>query len=168
MGYTTDFEGEFHLDKQLDKETKDYLLKFSKTRRMKRSFPNDEFGVDGEFFVGGTGDFGQDRDDSVVDSNLPPSTQPSLWCQWIPNEDGTIIIWDGNEKFYHYIEWIEYICNSFLTPKGYYLNGVVHWMGEEREDIGTIHILNNKIYTKEGGHFKSLVPNSIDFIKSKT
>ena len=86
MGYTTDFEGEFKLDKPLDAETKEFLEKLSDTRRMKRTFPNDEYGVDGEFYVD------DEAKDSVVEINSPPSTQPSLWCQWIPNDDGSKII----------------------------------------------------------------------------
>lgn len=37
MGYTTEFEGCFVLDKPLTKEEADYLLKLSDTRRMKRN-----------------------------------------------------------------------------------------------------------------------------------
>jgi len=36
MGYTTESEGAFHLDRPLDGEHWKYLMKFSRTRRMKR------------------------------------------------------------------------------------------------------------------------------------
>ena len=170
MGYTTDFKGKFKVmfkgePKALDKETKEYLVKFSETRRMIRKFPKNEYGVDGEFYVGGKGFMGQDADKSVVDHNRPPSTQPALWCQWTPSKDGKYLQWDGGEKFYSYVEWLEYILKNFLTPKGYSLEGVVHWVGEDDEDIGTIHATDGKVLTKQGVHAKSLVENSVKFIK---
>lgn len=148
MGYTTDFAGEFKLNRQLDTETANYLRKFAETRRMKRKLPL-EYGVEGEFYVDGTGYAGQGHEDNVIDHNSPPSTQPGLWCQWIPNEDGTAIVWDGGEKFYDYVEWIEYIIKNFLAPKGYVLNGDVQWQGEDAGDVGVISIKDNVVRTKK-------------------
>ncbi len=144
MGYTTDFSGQFELDKPLAPKMKKFLTMFNETRRMKRNV-DEAFGIDGEFFVFGTGSFGQDRDDSIVDYNQQPSTQPSLWCQWVPNEDGTAIEWDGGEKFYAYSEWLFYIINKILAPNGYTLNGTVIWQGEETGDVGKIHVVNNVV-----------------------
>ena len=98
-----------------------------------------EYGVEGEFYV-------KDDDKGVTHRNDPPSTQPSLWCQWISNELGTEIEWDGNEKFYNYVEWLQYIIN-WLTPRGYVLNGEVQWRGEDFNDIGTIIVENNVLRT---------------------
>jgi len=95
--------------------------------------------------VDGSGYAGQDHEDNVIDHNRPPSTQPSLWCQWRPNEEGDAIEWDGGEKFYEYIPWITYIIKSILAPKGYVLNGDVKWRGEEWEDTGTISIVENQV-----------------------
>lgn len=144
MGYTTEFFGSFKLDKRLDNDLKDYLIKFNQTRRMKRRLPP-EFGKDGEFYVDGGGYMGQDREPSVVDFNTPPGVQPSLWCQWVPNEDGTEIIWDGGEKFYHYTEWLHYLIVNFIGPEGYILNGTVRFQGEDETDKGTILVANNTI-----------------------
>ena len=127
MGYTTDFKGGFEINKPLSEELKNYLTKFSETRRMKRKL-DDKFGVEGEFYVDGGGFVGQDRESNIIDYNSPPKTQAGLWCQWIPNEDGTEIVWDGGEKFYKYVEWLEYIIKNFLEPEGYVLNGdVLFW-----------------------------------------
>jgi hypothetical protein len=98
--------------------------------------------------VGGKEDFGQGQDDSIVNYNTPPSGQPSLWCQWVPNENGTAIEWDGGEKFYEYVDWIEYLISNFLAPWGYVLNGEVEWSGEDRDDRGMIIIDNNIVTTK--------------------
>lgn len=148
MGYTTDFNGQFNLNKQLSPKMQQYLKLFNETRRMKRS-TDEAFGVQGEFFVFGGGDFGQDHEPNIIDFNQQPSTQPSLWCQWTPTEDGMGIEWDGGEKFYSYTEWLVYLIHKVLAPNGYVLNGVVEWDGEERGDIGEIIVENNRVYTQE-------------------
>ena len=144
MGYTTDFSGRFELDKPLAPKMKKFLTMFNETRRMKRNV-DEAFGYDGEFFVFGTGSYGQDHDSTIVDFNQQPSTQPSLWCQWVPNEDGTAIEWDGGEKFYAYSEWLFYLITKILAPNGYTLNGTVIWQGEETGDVGKIHVVNNVV-----------------------
>ena len=75
---------------------------------------------------------------------------PSYYCQWIPTKDGKYLEWDENEKFYNYIQWLEYIIENILKPKGYILNGEVTWEGEESPDFGKIIIKNNVIETKQG------------------
>jgi hypothetical protein len=164
MGYTTDFEGKFLLDPPLSQEHQDYLTAFSETRRMcrdvellktmddpKRSAVELPLGEQGEFYVGseGHGFMGQGRDVSIVDYNCPPRTQPSLWCQWLPSEDGEAIIWDGGEKFYCYVGWIEYIIKNFLNRWGYKINGEVRWRGENFQDLGMIAITNNTVEVLE-------------------
>jgi hypothetical protein len=166
MGYTTDFNGEFNLDKPLTSAHKAYLEKFNETRRMKRKqAPTAKrpdpirvdaglpIGKEGAYFVGEGGDYGQGEgcgNDIIglVDYNTPPSGQPSLWCQWVPNEDGTSIVWDGGEKFYEYIDWIEYLVENFIKPWGYTLNGEVEWYGEDANDRGMIVVDNNVVKTK--------------------
>jgi hypothetical protein len=164
MGYTTDFSGQFTLDKPLAANHLAYLQKFAETRRMKRNATItatredntrilagiSDVGVDAEFFVGAGGMAGQESTGDVVDYNRPPSTQPGLWCQWIPTSDGTAIEWDGGEKFYDYVEWIEYLIANFFKPWGYVLNGSVEWSGEDREDVGVIEIANNEVNVKQG------------------
>jgi hypothetical protein len=161
MGYDTTFEGWFDLNKPLTEAHKNYLNRFSKTRRMKRdeakaaeledpireavSLP---VGPEGCYFVGAGGLYGQDKDESVIEYNYPPSNQPGLWCQWIPNEDGTQIRWDEGEKFYSYVKWLEYMIKHLLNPWGYTLNGKVRWQGEDMYDLGTITVKNNKVTTK--------------------
>lgn len=157
MGYTTYFDGEFRLDRPLSVEHAAYLTAFASTRRMARDAKAAEarpdplraatglpVGEEGGYFVGegfrgqGLGSVGSRSRSDVIDHNTPPSGQPGLWCQWIPNEDGTTIGWDEGEKFYDYIEWLQYITLHFLTPWGYGLNGEVTWNGEESDDFGKI------------------------------
>ena len=123
-------------------------------------------GVEGEYYVGGNqkqnlqqattqdqipdifSGSGQAHIKDIIDYNMPPSTQPGLWCSWAPSDDGMGIEWNGGEKFYHYIEWIEYIIKNFLKPWGYTVNGVVRWQGEESDDIGVIEVEDNIVASK--------------------
>ena len=178
MGYSTDFFGSFTLDKPLTAIQIEYLNMFANTRRVKRDPIKlhlmklegsgntrcfellEELGLpmggEGDFYCG-TGYSGQDggsfnssKDNSVVDYNSEPSTQCGLWCQWNPSDDGTEIVWDGSEKFYHYIEWLEYLIATFLKPWGYKVNGIVEWQGEDRGDTGVIEVVDNVVTTHEG------------------
>ena len=155
MGYTTDFYGTLELNRQLTVDEKNYLNKFSDTRRMARNV-DEKYGVEGEFYIDGSGFLGQDRDDDIIDYNRPPKTQPGLWCQWVPTWDGRGIEWDGGEKFYNYVEWLEYLIDKvfpWILKEGdepLVLNGEIEWYGEDREDVGKIVVKDNKVITQEG------------------
>lgn len=70
----------------------------------------------------------------------------SVYCQWIPNEHGTGLKWDGGEKFYDYVEWLEYLISHFIEPWGYTLNGSVTWTSAIYEPArGTIHVRDNHV-----------------------
>lgn len=149
MGYTTYFDGKLKFNKQLSLDDYTFLKKLAATRRMARNI-DPKYGVEGEFYVDGGGDFGQDRDDTIIDYNAPPKTQPSLWLQWAPTEDGWYLEWDGSEKFYSYVKWLEYLIESVLKPRGYVLNGAITWQGEESDDIGVITVTDNIVKASEG------------------
>lgn len=100
---------------------------------------------------GMVGEGGNREDLGILDVNRRPNGQPGLWCQWVPNKKGTAIEWDGGEKFYYYVGWLEYIVKHFLGPWGYVLNGEVKWKGEERGDRGTIVVVNNVVSTQGHG-----------------
>jgi len=155
MGYTTDFVGQFNLNRQLDGDTHEFLTRFNETRRMKRKVDK-KYGVEGEFYVLGDGFSGQKNDPTIVSYNDPPQTQPGLWCQWKPSKDGMHLIWDGGEKFYHYTEWIQYIIEKILKPRGYILNGEVKWQGEDPEDSGTIRVVKNQVEVVQSGEATQL------------
>ena len=157
MGYTTDFIGSFKLSSVLTFDQVNYLRNFSETRRMSRhsnkllNVPdpirkavNLPLGEEGEYYIGNKGDnFGQNHDESIIDYNEPPKTQPGLWCKWTVGKDNQSIEWDGCEKFYHYKEWLEYIIDNFLKPWGHTLNGIVEYQGEDPDDSGEITVTNN-------------------------
>lgn len=157
MGYTTDFIGEFELDKPLSEEHKAYLDRFANVRHFKRDvnkLGNDPIreavnlpvGDEGEYYVA------DDNQNTTLghnsNYNYPPKSQPGLYCQWIPSEDGQYIQWDEGEKFYYYIEYLVYIRDHFLIPWGYNLNGEVQWQGEDPNDRGIIEVNDNNIRIK--------------------
>lgn len=153
MGYDTRFEGRINLNKKLDEETYNFLVKLSETRRMKRNL-GPEYGVEGEYFVDGEGLFGQDNTPDVIDHNEPPRTQPGLWCHWIPTEDRQGIVWDEGEKFYEAPKWMEYILNRILKPKGYVGNGEIEAQGEDMSDRWTLVVNNNQVYIEDARIYK--------------
>ena len=63
---------------------------------------------------------------------------PGFYCQWIPTNDRKYLLWDGNEKFYHYIEWLNFIIDRHLEPWGVTVTGTLRWKGESRDDKGKI------------------------------
>ena len=163
MGYTTDFYGEFDIEPQLKPEHIAYLKAFNATRRMARNVALTQLrddpiriaaglplGTDGEYFVDGGGFMGQEDTPDVTDHNKGGGEQPGVWCQWVPNDDGTALEWDGNEKFYHYEEWLRYLLKHFFARWGYTLNGSVIWEGEDSDDRGKLVISDNELSVRQG------------------
>ena len=55
-------------------------------------------------------------------------------------------MWDRGEKFYNYIEWLEYIIENFVkTQDKLKVNGYLVYMGEDVHDIGIIEVKNNRV-----------------------
>ena len=159
MGYTTEFFGALTFNKPVDEELKNYVNKFCGVRHMNRDtdiikqvYPEWEkmcyrgnLGPNGEYFINDDNAFGQAYDKSILDYNTPPITQPGLWCKWEITEDGQHLQWDGMEKFYNYVEWLEYLISVFFEPNGYFLNGVLKFIGEDFDDRGYIIVRRNCI-----------------------
>ena len=151
MGYSTDFYGFWTLTKALSLAQTDYLQKFSRTKRVKRdpdAIENNrrltaiglDLGVNAEYFV----DI-EDEDKSIVDFNLPPGNQPSLWCQWRVNDRGDRLEHNGGEKFDRYVEWLDYLVEHFFSPWGVRIDGSVRYEGDVPVDAGIIEIIDNRI-----------------------
>lgn len=164
MGYSTDFWGILTLSRDLTDVEKNYINEFSKMRHMARDIdalmaayggkhgnprPESEtaygyYGEQGEFFANE-----DDESTGTLQANTPSHTQPGLWCQWIINEDNELE-WDGGEKFYNYIEWLEYLIDKFFFKWGVLLDGEITWQGEENTDMGMIVVKNSEITIKYG------------------
>jgi hypothetical protein len=162
MGYDTSFSGEFSIVPALTAEQTAYLQAFTETRRVKRNpemlvdVPDHvraavglPLGVDAEYFVGYPANFGQSYTPDVVD-DTPPTTQPGLWCQWIPTDKGDQLVWDEGEKFYDYEDWLQYLIDNFFKPWDRVLNGEVYWIGEDPDDRGVLVVENNVLTVKHG------------------
>ena len=42
-----------------------------------------------------------------------------LWCQWILDENTNSLVWDEQDKFYEFEEWMIYLVKFF--PKKLYI-----------------------------------------------
>lgn len=159
MGYTTEFTGKIAVVPALNAEEIQYLKAFNKTRRMKRG--------KGPYYVGSTENYGQNREADIIEYNEPPKGQPGLWCKWAPTEDGESIVWDGAEKFYDPVEWMQYLIDHFIgsSPiakdehpeefsflQGHVLNGGIEAQGEESDDRWKLVVKDNAIRRVQG-HF---------------
>jgi len=162
MGYTTEFSGQFDLDKPLTPEHAAYLRQFAQMRHMERNAVKTAklddsireavglpVGPEGAYFVRDGDRYGQFSRPDVLDYNKPPKGQPGLWCQWVPTDDLKGIEWDGGEKFYEYVAWLKYIIEHFLKPWGYVLSGSVEFQGEQFDDRGLIVVQDNDVGTTE-------------------
>lgn len=164
----------FNLTPKLNWAQVAYLNRFAETRRMKRNVSlasampdpvrlavNLPIGDDAEYFVGASSCMAQDFDDiiigngtveiidsSVVEIYCPPASQPNPWCKWTPSASGSRIEWNTIEKFYDYVEWLDYIITHFLKPWGIVVNGSVKWRGEDFDDMGVITVSNNVVSSK--------------------
>ena len=154
MGYTTTFKGRFELDKPLKPEHQAYLDAFSSTRHMTwrvdeiakipdpiRDAAELPLGEQGEYFVA----MAEAAYSLAEDPNHSPKSQPSLYCQWMPSNDGKGIEWDEAAKFQSYDEWLWYVIEHFLKPWGYTLDGSVAYQGEDREDYGLLVVKDNLV-----------------------
>ncbi len=71
---------------------------------------------------------------------------PSFYCQWVTDYNGSVLAWDGGEKFYRYVDWLEYLIHNYFGPWGYLLNGEVQYRGEGYGDHGTIIVRDNRVH----------------------
>ena len=116
MGYTTEFEGSFEINGELSDEHDAIIRNFIQTHNNKIWDPKCR---------------------KECDPAAPKSA-----CKWMI-QDKCEIFWSGEEKFYDYVEWIEFLIQKFFIPWGYVVSGQVQWKGEEFRDVGEIGIENN-------------------------
>lgn len=112
MGYTTDFLGHIDINPALNQAEIAYLQAFGRSRRYDR--PGGPYEVPANPYA----EAQQGRDSSVpVETyNRVAPGQPQLWCQWTPCWDGCCLTFDGFEKFYRPVQWMEYLIGHFLKP----------------------------------------------------
>ena len=74
--------------------------------------------------------------------------KPSIWLQWeiVEHNNKFYLQWDECEKFYKYVEWLEYLIKYMFKVWGVKLNGKVRWIGEDSfNDQGTIIIKDSVV-----------------------
>lgn len=69
----------------------------------------------------------------------------NAYFQWVPADTLEHIVWDGNEKFYHYVEQLKWLCGDWLNQRGIAANGELYWQGEETGDTGTLSVVDNEV-----------------------
>ena len=74
---------------------------------------------------------------------------PSSYNQWVLNTDADAIVWNGAEKFYEYVEWLQWLIDNFFCIKALFISGTVLWQGEEVGDVGEITVKNNIVSTRK-------------------
>lgn len=67
------------------------------------------------------------------------------YFQWVPADTFEHIVWDGEEKFYKYVEQLKWLCGDWLDQRGITANGTLYWSGEETDDTGTITVSANLV-----------------------
>jgi hypothetical protein len=78
------------------------------------------------------------------DPDVIEGDKPGSYMQWIPDESLQAIVWDGEEKFYCYVEWLEWLM-ALLLRKDIIANGDLIWNGESTGDVGKITVVNNAV-----------------------
>jgi len=164
MGYETNIEGRAVITPAPSENLRNFINKLCTTRRMGRNIDSG-CGIQGEFFVDGSGTFGQGSEDNIIDHNTPPTTQPGLWCKWeITGED--VIEWSGMEKFYGYTKWLVYLIEKILKPNGHTVNGDFIYDGEEARDSGRIIVRDNVVTLVDVWEATSIIQTAPDSMRT--
>ena len=96
------------------------------------------------------------NDQGILDFDTPPDGQPGLWCLWIPTNDGAAIEWNGGEKFYKAVHWMQYLIDHFIGSaphakkmlrflQGHTLNGEIDACGEDPDDRWKLIVVDNRV-----------------------
>ena len=84
-------------------------------------------------------------------NNDPDSIQgehPRSYMQWVPAQSLDHIVYDGNEKFYEYVDWMKWLVN-YLKGIGITADGEIDWSGEQAGDTGTIVVANSEVAVRD-------------------
>jgi hypothetical protein len=82
------------------------------------------------------------------------------YFQWVPADTFEHIVWDGNEKFYKYVEQLRWLCNWFQDRR-ILANGTLYWQGEETGDTGTLAVVDNAVSVNKNARPGSKSPSPL-------
>jgi hypothetical protein len=72
--------------------------------------------------------------------------QPSTFCLWDYDPSDRSLVWQQDDEYDCYcVEWIQYIVNRILKPRGFALDGFLIWKEEGIAGRGKIAISDNEI-----------------------
>lgn len=83
-------------------------------------------------------EFNEDPDRITTTTKKPSRS----YMQWVPTKSLDGIVWDGQEKFYDYTEWLIWLC-EWLAERSITADGELTWSGEDRSDYGEIVVSAN-------------------------
>ena len=113
MGVQTEYLGHIDVVPSLNEAERNYLHRFARSRRCYR--PEGPYAVDPH-------NPHDDNSDAAVELyNTLATGQPSYWCDWEPCPEGCCISWNGLEKFYSALDWLEYLIDHFLRSNAHAL-----------------------------------------------
>jgi hypothetical protein len=107
-----------------------YTTKFAGKFALSRQLTMDEYNILQDIAEDPSCNAANEFEDGVPDS----------YCQWVPTRNGRSIEWDGGEKFYDYVEWLQWIICGPLATWGIDLSGEVTYSGEDTDDRGILRI----------------------------
>lgn len=93
------------------------------------------------------------EDPNLINEGKRPQTG---YMQWVPSETLDAIVWDQNEKFYDYEQWLAWLV-KWLGVRGIKGAGQLDWRGESSDDIGRITVVDESITVERGTKTKSSI-----------
>ena len=83
-------------------------------------------------------DFCEERHGGNMDVH---AGMPGFWCDY--ETDGKTIGWNGSEKSYHMLEWMQLLIKRFFSKWGCILNGSLQAQGEDPSDEWSLVVRDN-------------------------
>ena len=88
----------------------------------------------------------------ILEANDDPDSiqgeHPRSYMQWVPTQSLDHIVYDGNEKFYEYVDWMKWLVN-YLKGIGITADGEIDWSGDQAGDTGTIVVANSEVTVRD-------------------
>jgi len=73
---------------------------------------------------------------------------PGIWCDYTCTT--TEIKWNGSEKSYDMVQWMEFLIMEFFRPFGRKLDGQMEAQGEDFNDRWLLVVTDNIVSVKRG------------------
>lgn len=69
---------------------------------------------------------------------------PGGCLQWVPSTDLKHLVWDEEEHFVRFEEWLRWVC-AWLHQRGIAAAGEIRWQGDSMGDSGTLDVTDNRV-----------------------